>query len=179
MPETNLLTMETIREKEYKIDDILYVKPYLSLSAKKVFIQNILDICLISSDINKIDFSLKEFAFEYILVARYSNIDFEVDDVLQLYDELKENGVIDLVLTKITISEKEFISRVLQKEIDQIQLVDNSLANIVSKQLNKLVEKLPDQKGLAKLIKDLPKQFNKIDSSKLKYLADAIGWKAE
>jgi len=74
-------------------------------------------------------------------------------------------------------SEKEFIDYVLRKEIEQIQLVDNSLASVVNKQLNKLIAILPDQKGLAKLIKELPKQINKIDQSKLKFITDAIGWK--
>ena len=177
MIEQTLLTIEMIREKEYKIGDVLSVKPYLSLTTKKIIIKKILDLCITEEEsIKKIDFALKEFAYGYILSDQYSNINFEVEDVLELYDELKENDIIDIVLKAIPESEINFIDYVLRKEIEQIQLVDNSLASVVSKSLNKIMEKIPDQKGIAKLIKELPKQFNKLDSSKLKYLTDAIGW---
>lgn len=176
MSDKDLLTIDKIRELEYNIVDYLDVKNYLSLSAKKVLIEKILDICIIEEDIKKVDFALKQFGYEYMLISQYSNVDFDVEDVVQLYDELKEHELIDQILKSVPLSEIQFISYVLEKEIEQIQLVDNSFSNVISKQLSKAVDKLPDQKGLAKLIKDLPKQFNKMDSSKLKYLADAIGW---
>jgi len=177
MTEQILLTIENIREKEYEVLEgiDIFIKNYLPLSHKKLVVKKILDICIIEGDIKKIDFALKEFAFEYVLVNEFSNINFEVDDIVELYDELKKHEVLDKVLKLIPESEKEFIHKVLQKEIEQLQIVDNSLASVVSKQLSTLVEKLPDQKSLTKLIKDLPKQINKIDSSKFKSLAEAIG----
>jgi len=177
MSEQTLLTIEQIRENEYKIDDLnLYIKPYLSLTAKKILIKKILDICIINSDIKKIDFSLKRFAYDYVLSNEYSNINFELEDVLVSYDELKENGVINDILNSIPESEKEFIDYVLQKEIEQIQLVDNSLASVVSKQLSKLVEKLPDSNEINKMIPKLSKQINKISPDSFKFLTDAMGW---
>ena len=179
MTEQALLTIKTIREKGYVIIDSLSVKQYLSLSAKKFLITQILDLCIIEEDIKKIDFSLKKFAYEYILTTHYTNVDFEDNNILELYDELKENGVISVILNIIPESEKEFIDYVLRKEIEQVQLVDNSLASVVSKQLNKIVEKLPDQKGLMKLIKELPKQFNKVSPDSLKHLSKAMGFNKE
>ena len=178
MTEVSVLTIETIRENNYNIDSLsLTTRTYLSLTEKKILIEKILDICVVGEDIKKIDFALKEFAYEYMLLSLYSNIKIETEEIIEIYDELKENNFIEKVLKLIPESEKEFIDYVLRKEIEQIQLVDNSLASVVNKQLNKLIAILPDQKGLAKLIKELPKQINKIDQSKLKFITDAIGWK--
>ena len=173
-----LLTIDEIREINYKIikDVNFSVKKYLPLSFKKIIVGNILDICVNEEDgIKKIDFALKEFAYEYILVSEYSNVNFEVDDIVELYDELKEHAIIDAILNLIPESDIKFINSVLDKEIEQIQLVDNSVANIVNQALNKLVDKIPDQKGLIKLIKELPKQFNKISPDSLKNLGKAMG----
>jgi len=177
MTEQTLLTIETIRENNYDIDVLdLYIKPYLSLTAKKILIKKILDLCIIEGDIKKIDFALKEFASEYVLINEYSNINFELEDVVFLYDELKENLVIDKIMKLIPESEKEFIYNVLQNEIEQIYQVDNSLANVISKQLSRLVEKLPDSKEINKMIPKLSKQINKIFPDSFKFLTDAMGW---
>ena len=92
-----------------------------------------------------------------------------------MYDELKEYGVLDEIMQLIPESEKKFIYNILVKEIEQIQLVDNSMVNIVNQALNKLIIKIPDQNGLMKLIKELPKQFNKISPDSLKNLGKAMG----
>jgi len=170
-----LLTIDQIREKDYKIGKETIIINYLPLHLKKLLIANILDMCVVEEDIKRIDFAFKEFAYEYLLVQEYSNVNFEVEEVIELYDELKEHGVIDQILELIPSLEIKFIDAVLQKEIEQIQLVDNSMINIANQALNKLVEKIPDQKGLIKLIKELPKQFNKVSPDSLKHLGKAMG----
>jgi hypothetical protein len=178
MTEQNLLTIEEIRKNKYDIDSLdLTIKNYLSLTEKKILIEKILDICVIEEEIKRIDFALKQFAYEYMLINLYTNIQIEAEDIIEIYDELKENNVIDTILKKIPESEKEFIDYVLQNEIEQIQLVDNSLANAVSKQLSKFVEKLPDSNEINKMIPKISKQINKISPNSFKFLADAIGWK--
>jgi len=171
------LTIDKIREKGYKIErcEDLNIKKYLSINFKKILIRRILDLCIIDEDIKRIDFTLKEFAYEYIMLNEYSNINFDTEEIAELYDELKEYGIIDTILKLIPKSEIEFINNILQKEIEQIQLVDNSMINIVNQVLNKLVDKIPDQKGLIKLIKELPKQFNKVSPDSLKHLGKAMG----
>jgi len=176
MTEQKLLTIEMIRENEYIFGSELEIKNYLSLNAKKILIKKILNLCLIDGNIKKIDFALKEFAYEYVMVNEYSNLNFDVEDVLELYDELKENLVINTILKLIPESEKEFIDYILRKEIEQIQVVDNSLATVISKQLSRLVEKLPDSVEINKMIPKLSKQINKISPDSFKFLTDAIGW---
>ena len=54
--------------------------------------------------------------------------------------------------------------------------LDNSIEGIISKGLDKLLAKMPDNKGMAKFIKDITKQFDKINPEKLKFVKDAISW---
>ena len=176
MQETSV-TIETIRENDYDIGVLdLNIKKYLSLTEKKILIEKILDICIIEGDIKRIDFTLKEFAYEYMLVNLYVGINIGTEDIVEIYDELKEKGIINKIITNIPESEIRFIDNVLQKEIEQVQLVDNSLAGVVSKQLSKLVEKLPDSNEINKMIPKLSKQINKISPDSFKFLTDAIGW---
>jgi len=177
MQEASVLTIETIRENDYNIEKLdLTIKNYLTLTEKKILIEKILDICIIEGDIKKIDFTLKEFAYEYMLVNLYVGINIGTEDIVEIYDELKEKGIINKIITNISESEIKFIDNVLQKEIEQIQLVDNSLASVVSKQLSKLVEKLPDSNEINKMIPKLSKQINKISPDSFKFLTDAMGW---
>lgn len=177
MPEGNALTIEIIRENNYDIDSIdLIIRQYLSLTEKKILIEKILDICMVEDGIKRIDFALKMFAYEYMLLKLYSNINIETDDIIELYDELKENNLIDKILKLIPESEIELINYILDKEIEQIQLVDNSLSSVVSKRLGELVEKLPDSKEINKMIPKISKQINKISPDSFKFLTDAIGW---
>jgi hypothetical protein len=180
MTEQNLLniTIDKIRENIYNTEDLdLQIKNYISLTEKKILIEKILDICVINEEIKRIDFALKEFAYEYMLVSLYTNIEIETEDIIEIYDELKQNNVINNIIKQIPESEIEFINNVLTSEINQIQLVDNSLANAVSKQLSKLVEKLPDSNEINKMIPKISKQINKISPDSFKFLADAVGWK--
>jgi len=177
MQEANVLTIETIRENDYNIEVLdSYIKKYLSLTEKKILIEKILDICIIEGDIKRIDFTLKEFAYEYMLVNLYVGINIGTEDIVEVYDELKEKGIINKIIINISESEIRFIDNVLSKEIEQIQLVDNSLASAVSKQLSRLVEKLPDSNEINKMIPKLSKQINKISPDSFKFLTDAIGW---
>jgi len=177
MTKANVLTIETIRENNYDIEVLdLTIKNYLSLTEKKILIEKILDICIIEGDIKRIDFILKEFAYEYMLVNLYVGINIGTEDIVEIYDELKEKGIINKIIKSIPEPEIKFIDYVLQKEIEQIQLVDNSLASAVSKQLSKLVEKLPDSNEINKMIPKLSKQINKISPDSFKFLTDAIGW---
>lgn len=172
-----LLTIEQLREQNYELQGVI-IKSYLSFPIKRLLIKNILSICTNEEqNIKRIDYVLKQFAFEFSLISQYTNLNFENNEVnVNLYDELKEHGTIDAIIEQIPKSELDFIYNILEKEIEQIQLVDNSISVVISNVLNTIIDKLPDEKGMTKLIKDLPKQINKINPEKLSFLSSAIDW---
>lgn len=167
----NLLTIDKLREQDYQVQGELQIKQYLPLAIKKLSIQNILESCVIEeNEIKKIDFVLKEFAYQFTLVNQYSNLDCDVENMTEFYDELKEHGIIDFIIRQIPESEREFINSVLQKEIEQIQSVDNSIEMILTKALNKLVDKLPTSKEINKMIPKISKELTKISPATLDIL---------
>lgn len=181
--ETNLITISEIIEDFSNV----IIKSYIPYVVKSTMIKNILDVVVFENEqgLKTINYSLLSLVKEIVLFNNYTNVSiFEdkeddennVEDTVFVYDKLKEIGVIDYVLSQIPHEEFYFFDEVINKEIEQIQMVGNGVSSILAKTLNKIVEKLPDQKSLAKLIKNLPKQINKIDPDKLKYVSDAIGW---
>ena len=166
-----------------KINDVtegftnLEVKQYLPFGIKHILINTILESCIIEKDgINRIDFSILEMMKQYLIVNNYTNLDLTENEILDSFDELLLKGIIEYVLNNIPSNELDFYDKILNQEINQIIKLDNSIESIVAKVLNQLLIKLPDEKGMNKLIKDLPKQLNKINSEKLKYITQAIGW---
>lgn len=171
----NLIKISEIAEDYSNIE----FKPYLPFSIKKILIDNILKSVVLENEdgLKIIDYSFFELVKQYVLLNHYSNINLtDEKDIVNTYDQLKEKGIIDYVLNKIPQKELDFFEEVLSSEIQQIKEVDNSISSVLNKALNKLVEKIPDNKQLKSLGKSLIKDIDKLDPNKLSYMSSAIGW---
>jgi hypothetical protein len=168
----NLISVSEIKEDFSNIK----VKTYLPFTVKKIMVDNIFDSIVAENEngLKIIDYSLLQFVKDFTLINNYSNLDFTELDTIEIYDLLKENGTLKYIIEKIPQEELSFFSEVISNEIQQIKEIDNSIQSILSKVLNKLIDKIPSDKALAKIIKDIPKQIEKIDPSKLKFIKDAI-----
>jgi hypothetical protein len=172
--ETNLITIDQAIEDFSKIK----FKKYLSFGIKKIMINKILEICISENEsgLKVVDYSLLSLVKQFTLVNNYTNIDFALEDTISVFDRLGENNVIVYILNNIDKEELMFFDVVLRQEIKQIKELDNSIQGVLAKGLNKLIEKLPDEKGIAKIIKDLPKQINKINPDKMQFIKNALDW---
>jgi hypothetical protein len=172
--ETNLIKISEIAEDYSNI----IIEKYIPYIVKSTMIKNILNTVVTENTqgLKTINYPLLSLAKEIVIFNNYSNVDISQEDTVFVYDELKKSGAIDFVLENISPDELYFFDEVILHETQQLFRVENSVSNVLAKTLNTLIEKIPDQKSLAKLIKDLPKQINKIDQSKLKYVSEAIGW---
>lgn len=170
MEKINLITLSDINTKEdfTKIE----IKSFIGFSFKKLYINNILETCKIVNDdgLCTIDYSLLEMFKAYILVSAYTNINLSDGDAIENYDEMYQIGVLDYVLERIDKKELDFFDRVLQNEIVQIQTVENSISNVISKLFKQVADKIPDKNFITKTIKDLPKTINKINPETLNIL---------
>ena len=181
----NLIKINEIAEDFSNIE----VKQYLSYPIKRIIIDNILDSCVSenSNGLRIIDYSFLHMIKTFKLINEYTNLDFSEENLIQAYDQLCEKGVLDYVLGKINKSELEFFNEILNQEINQIHTVDNSVSGVlakginksievVSEKLDKLIEKIPDEKGIQKLLKLLPKEVNKINPESIKLVAEALAF---
>lgn len=157
--------------------EIIEIKQYLPFGIKHSIIKNILESSIVEENgIKRIDYSILEMVKQYSIVNNYSNIDLLEGEVTDSFDQLKELGIMQFVLTSIPSDELDFFDKVIAQEINQIQHLDNSIEAIIANGINQLISKIPDEKSMNKLLKDLPKQINKISPESLKYLTQAMSW---
>lgn len=177
MQEQNLIKASEISHNFSNVT----VKKYIPFIIKQNIINNVILTCITTEEdgFKHIDSAMKRMAIEFSICNQVSNIDMFSEDDLELYDSLKESGVVSYILSNINQDDLKFITECIDEQIEEIYKVDNSLQFVVSQGLNKLLTKIPDNKGLTKFIKDLTKQFDKLDPEKLKFVKDVIAYDKE
>ncbi len=174
MSDQNLIKISEIKEDYSNI----IVKKYIPFLIKQNIIDNVLSVCtsLEEDGFIRVNYAIKRMAIEFSICNQVSNIDMSDEDNLELYDSLKELGVVSYILEKIDSNEITFIIDCINEKIEEIYKVDNSIQSIISQGLNKLLDKIPDDKQLKLLGKSLVKDINKLDPEKYSYITQAMGW---
>ena len=166
------------------INDIAETKIYLPLMEKELIINKIIDTIVDVDENNliKIDFIHLDFFFDLEILKSYFSIeipkDIDTKDLLNAYDYLCGNDILPQLKTRID-EDYEYLIGLLDKEIKQKIENNNSLSAVLAKTLNKIVAKLPDEKGMQKMINSIPKAINKIDKTNLEAITSALGIKKE
>jgi len=146
-------------------------KNYLSIAHKGVIIDSIVEECLAYDDSGmlKCDFLNKEISINIQLLLNYSNIelDCQEDEFVEYYDFLDSCGFFDYVIESVDDSEIETISDLLECEIMQRLEIENGLGGVINRNLQNLIEKLPNDKQMKSIIKLAKKEINGLDMSKL------------
>lgn len=168
------------------------VKKYLSINDKLSLVYKIIEMARESSeDLFKINYVYKEFFYEIEMIRAYSNIDFSTIDklansdkieeqekyggkLIEFYDLLKEHGIIDYTLNLINTDEKVFIKKCIEEQIQENHIVNNSLGAILSKALDKLIERIPTDEAMKSVAKELVDNLKKINPENLKLLAQVV-----
>jgi len=150
--------------------DGIQIKDYLPVSTKRLICEEIARNSIVEQDGMKVKDSIAfTIAFDLMIVQFYSNVDID-----EHYDEACEYGIIDYIKDNMNQNEREFISEhsyyMIQNEINTY----NSLSGVVSRNLQKLIDKLPDDKQIKKLVTDIPKQINKIKPEQLELIKEII-----
>jgi len=144
---------------------------HISFIEKKILCEGILDGCL-ETDENGIitcNYFMKKLLTDLKIVANYSDIEFS-DEVVLDYDFLNESDIVNIIKERINKSELEFIEEMVDKSIEQKIRVGNSLGNILASKLEKLISKIPDEKGIKGIIKEAQKSLNKIKPENMEIL---------
>ena len=159
------------------VDDLLEVKQYLSIIEKNLIVNKIIDSCIVLDEINglsKIDYFYKKLTSDVSLLVNYTNIEFS-ENLIEDYDCLCENVGIERILNQIPITEVEFILDLVDCELTQIIKLNNSIEGILANRLQALINKVPDEKGIKKLMTEAQKQINKIKPENLEILKGLVG----
>lgn len=166
------------------INDITETKTYLPLMEKELIINKIIDtiVGVDENNLIKIDYIHLDFFFDIEILKSYFSIeipqDIDIKDLLNAYDYLCENDIVSQLKTRID-EDYEYLVGLLDKEIKQKVENNNSISAVLAKTLNNIVNKLPDEKAMQKIINSIPKAINKIDKNNLEAITSALGGKKE
>jgi len=165
LPENQILIISEILEG-------VEIKLYLSTIEKRIIVDNIINGCIEidENSIMKVNFFNKKLISDISLVTNYTNLIFSDDNSIEDYDFLSQYKILNHIIKHIDSDELDFIYNMVEDELEQQIIIGNSLESVLSKGLNKLVEKIPDEKSMNKLINNLPKSINKIKPENLAVL---------
>jgi len=153
----------------------LEIKPYLPVAEKKLIADSIINSCIEidENSIMKIDYFNKIIISNMSFIINYTNLEFS-EDSIEDYDFLCKYKILDYIINSIDIDELNFINKLVEDELEQMIKIENSIEGIIAKGLNKLIEKIPDEKKIKSLSKNLIKDLNKLDMSKFSELKDVF-----
>jgi hypothetical protein len=162
-----MIINENLETNEIKI------KKYIPFVEKQVLVQRVVDLCLdFDQDTNmvKVNFFNKKLSIDSQIILMYTDLEFAEEDFIKQYDFLVENNYFDYIFSQINSSELDMIYEAVEHEIEQAIQLNNSIEGILAKGINKIVEKLPNDKQLKSLSKSLVKDINKLDWDRLPIL---------
>jgi len=164
-PENHILNMTEILEG-------VEIKLYLSTIEKRIIVDNIINGCIEidENSIMKVNFFNKKLISDISLITNYTNLIFSDDNSIDDYDFITQYKILNHIIKHIDSDELEFIYNMVKDELEQQIKIGNSLESVIAKGLNKLIEKIPDEKSMNKLINSIPKNLNKIKPENLAVL---------
>ena len=169
LPENQILNMLEILEG-------VEIKLYLSTIEKRIIVDNIINGCIEIDEISimKVNFFNKKLISDISLITNYTNLRFSDDNSIEDYDFLTQYKILNHIIKHIDSDELDFIYNMVEDELEQQIIIGNSLESVIAKGLNKLIDKIPDEKSMNKLINNLPKVLNKIKPENLEILKQFV-----
>ena len=107
-------------------------------------------------ELKLINYNSLNIVYKVLVVKEYSDISLPKDTV-QAYDLIMQTGLYDSVYSEIPVAERRELEDVLRSyEIEHKERYEreNTLSNIVKNLLNGLLDKMPDEEGMAKMIEE-------------------------
>lgn len=150
--------------------DGIQIKDYLPISTKRLMCEEITKNSIIEQNGMKVKDSISyAIAFDLMVTSFYSNVDIDEN-----YDEACEYGIIKFIKENINQNELDFIYEhthcMIRNEIE----IHNSLAGVINRNLQTLISKIPNEKEMTKLTKNIVSQLNKIDPNKYRYINSIV-----
>ena len=158
------------------VRDLIELKPYVGCIEKKLLCERIVEQSLsVENDMLVCDPFMKKLTIDCGIVGLYTDVELDGEYITNDYDFLCESGIIKYVLEHMNEDEYYFIRGMVDSLIKNKLEASNSIPAVINSALNKLIEKIPTDKQLGKLIKVASKELQKFDPAKLKSLNEIYG----
>ena len=152
------------------------IKHYIPFAHKQLLCEKVIDVSTLVDEngIVSCSYFLKKLVTDINIMSFYTDLEFN-ENTAEDYDFLVQSGLFDDILDHINDGELDFIDEMVNKSIEQKISIGNSLSNIVAIKLEKLINSIPNEKTLKKLMNDIPKQLNKIKPENLNLIKEVLG----
>jgi len=181
------MNFKELKEKILANDEIykndIKVRPYLPFVQKQLMIEDLIDSCIDENvrNLKKINYAYKQLNTDMQILLNYADIELDSEiNITEQYDFLKEHGIFNYIIEQMNSNEYVELFDLIDKEFNQVLKIDNSVENIlsnltlsISKFLNDILLKIPDEKGLKKIVSEI-KKFNPESVSKVKELMEFV-----
>lgn len=182
MSKVTITDIRKVSKGEMDISDLnLKVKKYITMGNKSDVMQKVLSVCLDEVEgMTSVNYILKTLMTDIGILRKYTNIDFSTvdkieefdkwnDKLIELYDILKETGIVEFVYSNIPMHEKYELLDLIDNEVEQEVRIQSSTTLAINKgvgkiasEVGKLIDSMPkDKKELAKMIEILKGNFIK------------------
>lgn len=111
-------------------------------------------------------------AYKILVVKTYSDVNLPKDDI-SAYDLLTKSRLFDQIYGAIPQEERIELEKVMDDYIREKQERyerENTLPNIVKNLLSGLIEKMPDEEGMAKMITEAKKTMDGFEPDKMEFV---------
>lgn len=166
-----LSTLESV-----DLSTIINIKPNLSFIEKKMICDSVIEASLSQNenDLWVCDFFNKRLIMDIGIIADFTDINLNQEETVSDYNTLTELGVMDYILENMNQNDRWFIEDMVDREIEQKIRVENGIEGILASRLKEFIEKIPDEKGIKKIMNDIPKVLNKIKPENLQILQGLV-----
>lgn len=186
--------------KEFR--DKVKIKKYISIYTKNLLINGyhdeessidgIIDRCVTANTdgFYILDPFSKKITIDLTLVKHYSNLELDIDNVMvdnikiNIYDYIVSNGIVDEIKEQMDCREYDLfidlVDEVIYNKLQSENSIEASVIKVKNVLINftdKIIEKLPDEKGIKRILADAKNQINKIKPEQLNHLKEVFDLK--
>ncbi len=161
----------TINEISKDFGNIEY-KKYTSIAQKREIIHKLVELIEIKDGFAYIDETILDVFKVCEYIKAYTNLKIENGKELLFYEFCRSNGIFDKVEN---INDVNLLDKMVCTEIDKKLDSYNSVSSVVRRGIDKLIDRIPNEKELQAFAKEIPSVVNKITPARLKYLSQLFG----
>jgi hypothetical protein len=174
------------KKKEIKMNSIesaiadistVEVKKYLPIDIKIAIVDEIVaGAGAIEDGIYIVNNFVADIFMRIKFIVNYTNIDLEGVDVTKTYDMICESKFLEaLFAANETLEEEyEFIEDMVYSKFEQEDIKNNSVAAILTKGLNLLASKIPDETEIEKILETVKSEVGNLDMDKIEFIKSAV-----
>ena len=156
---------------------IIDVKNYLTITEKITLAKSIYESAVDTDNgLHIVDGNSLDIAFKVLLTEKYTNLILP-KNVIETYDMLVESGLFQMIYSAIPKNEmwdlEEALENHIQAKKDEYEQ-KNRVQYIIKDLLGGLIEKMPDEEDMAKMIAEAKKTMDGFEPDKMEFVKEFL-----